>query len=66
MPGLRLASEQTGRLCGVERALCQSVLDARVVEKFLCVTSNGRYAGVSDGIRGPRPAKAALRPASIP
>jgi hypothetical protein len=37
MPGLRLTPEQTGRLCGVERALCQSVLDALVVEKFLCV-----------------------------
>ena len=49
------------RLCGVERALCQSVLDALVVEKFLCVTSDGRYARVSDDVRGPRPAKAALR-----
>ena len=61
MPGLWLTPEQTGRLCGVERALCQSVLDALVVEKFLCVTSDGRYARVSDDVRGPRPAKAALR-----
>ena len=61
MPGLRLTPEQTGRLCGVERALCQTVLDALVVEKFLCVTSDGRYARVSDEVRGPRPAKAALK-----
>ena len=27
MPGLRLTQEQAGRLCGVERALCQVVLD---------------------------------------
>ena len=51
MPGLRLTPEQTGRLCGVERALCQSVLDALVVEQFLCVTSDGRYARVSDDVR---------------
>jgi hypothetical protein len=61
MPGLRLTAEQTGRLCGVERALCQNVLDALVVEKFLCMTSDGQYARVSDDVRGPRPAKAALR-----
>ena len=60
MPGLRLTPEQTGRLCGVERALCQSVLDGLVVEKFWCVT-DGRYARVSDDVRGPRAAKAALR-----
>jgi hypothetical protein len=61
MPGLRLTPEQTGRLCGVERALCHRVLDALVVEKFLCVTSDGRYARLSDEVRGPRPAKADLR-----
>ena len=61
MPGLRLTSEQTGRLCGVERALCQSVLDALVVEKFLCVTPDGRYARSSDEVHGPRAAKADLR-----
>ena len=30
MPGLRLTPDQTERLCGVERALCQIVLDALV------------------------------------
>jgi hypothetical protein len=43
MPGLRLTQDQAGRLCGVEHALCRMVLDALVVEKFLCITSDGRY-----------------------
>jgi hypothetical protein len=37
MPGLRLEPEQVQRLCGIERVLCQMVLDALVDEKFLCV-----------------------------
>jgi hypothetical protein len=62
MPGLRLTQEQAWRLCGVERALCQMVLDALVVEKSLCVTSDGRYTRVSDGERRrPHPARADLR-----
>ena len=62
MPGLRLTQEQAGRLCGVERALCQTVLDALVVEKFLCVTSDGRYTRLSDGKpRRLHPARADLR-----
>jgi hypothetical protein len=43
MPGLRLTLAQAQRLCGVERALCQAVLDALVGEKFLCVKSDGQY-----------------------
>jgi hypothetical protein len=31
MPGMRLTLEQVQRLCGIERALCQTVLDALVV-----------------------------------
>jgi hypothetical protein len=46
-PGLRLTPEQTGRLCGVERALCQRVLDALVVEKFLCAGHN--HSGHAQG-----------------
>jgi hypothetical protein len=64
MPGL-LTPEQMGRLCGVEQALCQRVLDALVVEHFLCVTSDGRYARLSDNVRDPRPAKTARGPAGI-
>jgi hypothetical protein len=63
MPGLRLTLEQMGRLCGVERALCERVLDSLVQEKFLCVKANGAYARVTDGADSPRPepAKAFLR-----
>ena len=63
MPGLRLTLEQARRLCGVERALCQMVLDALVDAKFLCVKSGGAYARVADGADRlhPQPAKADLR-----
>ena len=37
MPGLRLKSEQVQRLRGVERTMCQMVLDLLVDEEFLCV-----------------------------
>ena len=30
MPGLRLTSEQAQRLCGVERTVCQLVLDGLI------------------------------------
>jgi hypothetical protein len=63
MPGLRLTCEQTQRLCGVERAVCQSVLDALVDAKFLCVKPDGSYARLTDGADPARahPAKASLR-----
>ena len=66
MPGLRLTLEQARRLCGVERALCQRVLDRLVEMKFLWVTPNGTYARVTDGADSPRvnPAKAHLGPES--
>lgn len=62
MPGLRLTLEQARRLCGVERALCQRVLDRLVEMKFLWVTPNGTYARVTDGadISRPHPVKAHL------
>ena len=53
MPGLRLTLEEAQRLCGVERALCQGVLDALVETQFLCVKPNGTYARVTDGARQP-------------
>ena len=60
MPGLRLTSEQVQRLCGIERMMCQSVLDSLLDAKFLSVTSDGRYARSRDGetISRPRLAKA--------
>lgn len=55
MPGLRLTSEQAQRLCGVERALCQRVLDALVEAHFLCLKPDGTYARVTDGTHPPHP-----------
>jgi hypothetical protein len=63
MPGLRLTSEQVQRLCGVERTVCQLVLDTLVDAKFLCVKDGGAYGRLSDGADHPhpQPPKAALR-----
>jgi hypothetical protein len=60
MPGLRLKPKQVQRLCGVERTLCQRVLDALVGEQFLCLRPDGHYARLTDGehLPRPRPAKA--------
>jgi hypothetical protein len=61
MPGMRLKAEQVQRLCGVERAMCQIVLDALVKSDFLCVKSDATYARLLDGERSrPRAAKAEL------
>ena len=49
MPGLCVTSEQAQRLCGVERTLCQRMLDTLVEMKFLYVTPDGTYAQVTDG-----------------
>ena len=49
MPGMHLKPEQVQRLCGVERGLCQTVLDSLVDAKFLCVSADGQYARVTDG-----------------
>jgi hypothetical protein len=63
MPGLRLTPEQVQRLCGVERMMCQVVLDRLVNEKFLSANSDGHYARLRDGAEPPclHPAKADLR-----
>lgn len=62
MPGLRLKSEQVQRLCGIEPRVCQAVLDALVDAKFLCVTSGGHYARLTDGeTLRPFPSKADLK-----
>jgi hypothetical protein len=49
MPGLRLSAAQTQRLCGVDRALCQDVLDALVELKFLRLNADGTYSRLTDG-----------------
>jgi hypothetical protein len=62
MPGLRLTPEQVARLCGIERTLCQSVLDALVASNFLYVKPGRFYARLTDGtIPRPRPARADIR-----
>ena len=48
MPGLRLKAEQVERLCGIERAICQRVLDSLVRLKVLGVKPDGRYARLTD------------------
>ena len=60
MPGLRLKAEQVQRLCGIERSVCQTALDALVNTKFLYVNPNGHYARSTTGYR-PHIAKADLR-----
>lgn len=62
MPGLRLTLAQAQRLCGVERMLCKTVLDALVETKFLCVKPNGTYARAIDGHEVPRPRPARAEP----
>jgi hypothetical protein len=63
MPGLRLMREQVQRLCGVEQAICQIVLDELVNAKFLCRKPHGVYARLTDGDSSRRrPAKADLTP----
>jgi hypothetical protein len=59
MPGLRLSSAQVQRLCGIECTLCQTVLDALVTARFLCVKADGTYARLTEGyMPRPRPVKA--------
>jgi hypothetical protein len=49
MPGLRLTPPQVQRLCGIDPATCQAVLNALVDVKFLCAKPDGTYARLSDG-----------------
>ena len=56
MPGLRLTAEQVQRLCGIERTMCQRVLDSLVESQFLCVTPDAHYARLTSG-HHPHPAK---------
>jgi hypothetical protein len=60
MPGLRLTRAQAQRLCGLEGAICQAVLDVLVEEKFLVLTATGSYARATDGLPRPRPVAATL------
>jgi hypothetical protein len=55
MPGLHLTLDQMQRLFGVERTLCEQVIDALVAMEFLRVKPSGTYARVTDGALYPRP-----------
>jgi hypothetical protein len=62
MPGLRLKAEQVQRLCGIERTVCQIVLDTLVTSKFLYMKPDGHYVRVTEGLFSrPDAAKADLR-----
>lgn len=61
MPGLRLTLEQTQRLCGVDRALCEHGLSMLVDMKFLCIKPNGMYARLTDGTDPSAPRQTAVR-----
>ena len=49
MPGLRLTSEQAQRLCGIERTVCQLVLDGLITVNFLHRTAGGHYVRAMEG-----------------
>lgn len=55
MPGLRLKREQLQRLFGVDRAVCQRILETLLATRFLCVRVDGTYARSSYGTDVPRP-----------
>jgi DNA-binding IclR family transcriptional regulator len=48
MPGMTLKLEQVMRLCGVERSMCQTVLDSLVEAKFLSRRTDGAYTRFTD------------------
>jgi hypothetical protein len=64
MPGLALRPEQVQRLCGVDGAACQTVLEALVETGFLSKRSDGAYGrDRNPDISRARQAKAGLEPA---
>ncbi len=54
MPGLQLKANQVQRLCGIESALCQGILNELVATHFLCMKADGRYVRETEGTF-PRP-----------
>ena len=61
MPGLTLKPQQVQRLCGVDQAACQLVLDALVDAGFLTARQDGAYTRrTGDDASRLRPAKASL------
>jgi hypothetical protein len=63
MPGLTLKPDQVQRLCGVERAVCETALASLVETGFLSMRSDGAYGRFKNpDIARARPAKASLDP----
>ena len=66
MPGLTLRPEQVQRLCGVDSALCESILDVLVESGFLSRRADGAYARHRNpDISRARQAKAGLEPSGV-
>lgn len=66
MPGLTLRPEQVQRLCGVDSAQCESVLEALVDSGFLAKRADGSYARFRNpDIARARQAKAGLEPGVV-
>ena len=66
MPGLTLRPEQVQRLCGVDSADCQSVLEALVESGFLSRRSDGAYGRYRNpDISRARQAKAGLEQSAV-
>src|SRR5918999_1834880 len=51
MPGMHLRLEQVARLCGIERSVCQTLLDALVEVNFLFLKTDGTYSRLADDVR---------------
>ena len=63
MPGLTLRPEQVQRLCGVDGAACQTVLEALVESGFLSKRFDGAYGRYRNpDISRARQAKAGIEP----
>jgi len=61
MPGMKLTPSQVQRLCGVDSAACQSVLEALVQTNFLSLRPDGTYIRSTEGrLPNPQPAKTTL------
>ena len=53
MPELHLTPNEIERLCGIERTICQAVLDSLVRDRFLTGSSDGTYRRATDGVNHP-------------
>jgi hypothetical protein len=62
MPCMRLNVEQVCRLCGVDPAVCQAVLDTLVAENVLRLTADGCYVRADDHVRAGRRIARRVRP----